>query len=173
MSTVLTKARAIKLLALDVDGVLSDGRLLFGNHGEELKAFHIQDGLGIKLLRQAGISVAIITGRSSELVTRRAAELNIDYVIQGREDKLQALETLRRQLQLDYQAIAYMGDDLPDLAAMRRAGLGLTVANGHRFVRQHADWQSQAGGGEGAVREACELILRAQDKLQSSWDTYL
>jgi 3-deoxy-D-manno-octulosonate 8-phosphate phosphatase (KDO 8-P phosphatase) len=170
---LISKARKIQLLVLDVDGVLSDGRLYFSNSGEEIKNFHIQDGLGIKLLARGGVETAIITGRSSAIVARRAEQLGIRHVMQGREDKLAALQELCATLTLDMGAIAYMGDDLPDLAAIRRAGLGLTVANANTVVRDHADWISQYNGGDGAVREACELILDAQGKLQTLLDEYL
>lgn len=166
-------ARKIRLLVLDVDGVLTDGRLYYGNSGEELKAFHIQDGLGIKLLQRQGIEVAIITGRTSALLERRTRELGIERVIQGREDKLTALEELRRQHPLPLEAIAYMGDDLPDLAAIRTVGLGMTVANGSTTVARHARWQSSRKGGEGAVREAAEFILDAQGKLDDAVEPYL
>jgi len=170
---LITKARKIQLLVLDVDGVLSDGRLYFSNSGEEIKNFHIQDGLGIKLLARGGVETAIITGRSSAIVARRAEQLGIRHIMQGREDKLAALQELCATLTLDMGAIAYMGDDLPDLAAIRRAGLGFTVANANTVVRNHADWISQYNGGDGAVREACELILDAQGKLQALLDEYL
>lgn len=170
---IIDRARRIRLLVLDVDGVLTNGQLYYGNSGEELKGFSILDGLGIKLLRNAGVDTAIITGRRSALVARRAAELGIDTVVQGREDKRSALEELCRDRRLDLAEVAYMGDDLPDLAAIRVAGLGLTVANAHPFVIRHADWCSARRGGDGAVREACELILAAQDQLRQSWEHYL
>jgi 3-deoxy-D-manno-octulosonate 8-phosphate phosphatase (KDO 8-P phosphatase) len=170
---VMSKARHIQLLVLDVDGVLSDGRLYFSNAGEEIKNFHIQDGLGIKLLARGGVEVAIITGRSSNIVALRAEQLGVRHVMQGREDKLAALQELCKLLALDLNRVAYMGDDLPDLAAIRRAGLSLTVANANPVVRNHADWVSQHNGGDGAVREACELILDAQHKLQPLIDEYL
>ena len=173
MQSVIEKAKPIKLLAMDVDGVLTDGSLYFGNSGEEIKAFSILDGLGIKLLRDAGIKPAIITGRSSELVKRRAAELKIRLIYQGREDKLVALEELRGDLGLSFEEIAYVGDDLPDLSAVRQAGLGITVANGHYYVARHADWQTKAAGGHGAVREICELILKAQGKLNDALEQFL
>lgn len=172
-NNVMNKARQVRLLVLDVDGVLSDGRLYFGNSGEEIKNFHIHDGLGIKLLSRGGVETAIITGRSSSIVARRAEHLGIRHVMQGREDKLTALQELCSLLTLDLSHIAYMGDDLPDLAAIRRVGLGLTVANANPVVRNHADWISQLNGGDGAVREACELILEAQGKLQALVDEYL
>jgi len=170
---LLERAARIRLLALDVDGVLTDGRLHYGNHDEELKSFHIFDGLGIKLLQRAGVEVALITGRSSELVARRAGELGIEEVVQGREDKLQALQELLARRELTLPQVAYMGDDLPDLSAIRAAGLGLTVASGHHFVRSHADWCSRLRGGEGAVREAIEWLLKARGQLQESLEHYL
>jgi len=156
------------MLVLDVDGVLSDGRLYYGNAGEELKAFNIKDGLGIKLLQRSGVAVAIITGRNSDIVHRRAAELGITDIIQGREDKLTALTELCERNNLAPADCAYMGDDLPDLAAISAAGLGMTVANGAAAVLEAADWCSQARGGDGAVREACEFILAAQGNLDAA-----
>jgi 3-deoxy-D-manno-octulosonate 8-phosphate phosphatase (KDO 8-P phosphatase) len=170
---LLHKASEVRLLALDVDGVLTDGRLWFGNSGEEMKAFDIQDGLGVKLLQRGGVSVALITGRQSELVARRARELGIEQVIQGREDKRIALAELCQQLGLQLAQAAYMGDDLPDLGAIRAAGLGLAPANAHDLVAAHADLQTRRCGGAGAVREACELILRAQGKLDTLLEAYL
>lgn len=155
-------ARQLRLLVLDVDGVLTDGRLTYGSSGEELKSFNIRDGLGIKLLQRCGISVAIITGRQSGSVSRRAEELGIQRVIQGREDKRQALEDLCRELDLTLDACAYMGDDLPDVAAIAAAGCGLTVADACSAAARAADWQSSRRGGEGAVREACEALLIAR-----------
>ena len=159
-------ALAIKLLALDVDGVLTDGRIFYGNAGEELKAFNIKDGLGIKLLQRAGVEVAIITGRTSEIVKRRAAELGIDTIVQGREDKLIALQELCNSKNISLSECAYMGDDLPDLAAIKAAGLGLTVADAATTVYDAADWCSSKNGGEGAVREACNVLLEARDQLR-------
>ena len=160
-----SRAASIRLLALDVDGVLTDGRIYYGNQGEELKAFNIKDGLGIKLLQDAGVKVAIITGRQSEIVARRARELGIEDVVQGREDKLTALRELCERQGLALEACAYMGDDLPDLGAINACGLGLTVADAARAVATAADWQSRLGGGAGAVREACEFILDARGAL--------
>ena len=128
---VTDAARQIKLLLLDVDGVLTDGRLYYGNNGEELKAFDIQDGLGIKLLQRAGVQVGIITGRVSALLQRRADELGMQPVVQGREDKLTALHELLQTLPVEMHEIAFIGDDLPDLAVINRVGLGITVANGN------------------------------------------
>lgn len=171
-SNVLKSAQKIKLLLLDVDGVLTNGRLYYGNSGEELKAFDIQDGLGIKLLQSAGIKVGIITGRSSDLVKRRANELSIDPLIQGREDKLTALNELLKDMNFDFEEIAYVGDDLPDLAVVRRVGLGITPANGNHILASQALWQTKKSGGNGAVREVAELILIAQGKLESVLASY-
>lgn len=160
-------ATQLKLLALDVDGVLTDGRIYYDSAGRELKAFNIRDGLGIKLLQRDGIDVAIITGRQSPMVTRRATELGISQVIQGREDKLSALESLCADNKVTLTECAYMGDDLPDLAAIRAAGLGLTVSDAAQSVRDAADWVASLPGGAGAVREACEMILALRDSLQA------
>lgn len=167
------RARAVRLLALDVDGVMTDGKLLFSALGDELKAFNILDGLGIKQLMAAGIEVAVITGRKSPLTAKRAGDLGIRFLIQGREDKAVALKALAQELQLEAASIAYMGDDLPDLPAIRYAGLGVTVPNGHWFVRQHADFCTRTRGGEGAVRELCDLILAAQGRLTDTLARYL
>lgn len=173
MQDILEKAKAIKLLVLDVDGVLSDGKLYFSNSGDEIKAFSTLDGQGIKMLQGSGVEVAIITGRSSELVQRRANNLGIEHIVQGREDKLTALDELIATVGVNYPEIAFLGDDLPDLAPIRKVKLGMTVANGHHFVAEHADWQTTARGGEGAVREACELIMRAQGSLRAALEAYL
>ena len=171
-SSAYKAAQKVKLVLLDVDGVLTDGRLYYGNAGEELKAFDIQDGLGIKLLQNAGIMVGIITGRSSVLVERRAKELGIDHLIQGREDKLTALNELLEKITFDFEEIAFVGDDLPDLAIIRRVGLGITPANGNHLIASQALWQTKKSGGNGAVREVAELILSAQGKLESMLALY-
>lgn len=157
-----TKAKDIRLLVLDVDGVLTDGKLYYGPDGTEIKVFNTLDGHGIKTLQRSGVDVAIITGRCSEQVSRRAEALGIRHVIQGREDKLTALQELLQQHPLPLEHIAMMGDDWPDLSVMVKVGLALTVPNAHIEVRQRAHWQSQCAGGSGAVREACDLILLAQ-----------
>ncbi|MDG0969021.1 MAG: HAD hydrolase family protein [Porticoccaceae bacterium] len=169
---VIKAAKKIKLLLLDVDGVLTDGKLYYGNSGEELKAFNIQDGLGIKLLQQGNIQVGIITGRVSGLLQRRADELGINPVIQGREDKLTALEELLQSTEFDLNEIAFVGDDLPDLAVINKVGLGLTVANASSTLALKADYQTKNYGGDGAVREIAELILAAQDKLNDILEQY-
>ena len=157
-----TRARRIRLLALDVDGVLTDGRIHYGTSGEELKSFSILDGLGIKLLLRAGIQVAVITARRSPMVDRRVVELGIAHCLQGCEDKLDALRALIAPLGISLEEVAYMGDDLPDLRAILAVGLGLTVANASSEVARRAPWQLTSRGGDGAVRETCEMLLRAR-----------
>ncbi|MEZ5502662.1 MAG: HAD-IIIA family hydrolase [Halioglobus sp.] len=162
MTPLETRAAAIRLLVLDVDGVLTDGQIYYGNNGEEFKSFSIKDGLGIKLLQDSGVKVAIITGRQSEIVTRRALELGIRDVVQGREDKRAALAEVCERHHLGLDECAYMGDDLPDLGAIVAAGLGMSVADASAPIREAADWLSRYNGGCGAVREACEFILSAR-----------
>lgn len=162
--SVIDAAQKIKLLLLDVDGVLTDGKLYYGNSGEEMKGFDIQDGLGIKLLQKGNIQVGIITGRMSSLLQRRADELGINPVIQGREDKLTVLNELLPSLDITLDEIAFIGDDLPDLAVIKNVGLGITVANASSTLATKADWQTACTGGNGAVREVAEMILTAQGK---------
>lgn len=164
----LNRARDIRLLALDVDGVLTDGQLHFSNNGEEMKSFSTLDGQGIKLLQDAGVAVALITARSSQLVANRAANLGIRHLVQGCHDKLQALQQLQATLGISMEQTAYVGDDLPDLACILRVGLGITVPNGHHSVQDRAFCITRAGGGHGAVREVCDWILLAQDQLDAA-----
>ncbi|TDG14766.1 HAD-IIIA family hydrolase [Seongchinamella unica] len=159
MTDLTRLAQNLRLLALDVDGVLTDGRIHYGNDGEELKSFSIKDGLGIKLLQRDNIEVVIITGRRSNIVARRASELGISEVIQGREDKLTALQEICQTRELRLEECAYMGDDLPDLAAVKAAGLGMAPADAVEQLRTAADWVSEQGGGAGAVRQAAEQLL--------------
>jgi 3-deoxy-D-manno-octulosonate 8-phosphate phosphatase (KDO 8-P phosphatase) len=170
---LLQRGQSIKLAVFDVDGVLTDGRLYFLADGSEMKTFSTLDGQGIKMLINAGIATAIITGRSSPMVERRASSLGIAHLYQGREDKLTVLDELLAQLGLGYDQVAYLGDDLPDLAPIRRVGLGMAVANASDFVKQHAQGVTRARGGEGAAREFCELILRAQGTLDAALAAYL
>jgi len=165
--------KEIKLLVLDVDGVMSDGTLYFSANGDELKGFSILDGLGIKMLQQGGVIVAIITGRTSPLTAHRAANLGIKHVVQGREDKKAALLELCKTLNIALNHCAYMGDDLPDLSAIITSRVGITVPNAHWFVKEHAQYGTEATGGQGAVREVCEIILKAQGKLQKMLEAFL
>lgn len=169
---ILDRARQVRLLALDVDGVLTDGSLYFSNSGEEMKAFNILDGQGIRLLQDSGVAVAIITARTSALVSRRAADLGIEHLIQGSENKLKALQGLLRQLQLEPGNAAYVGDDLPDLACIRQVALGIAVANAHAAIKAEAVFTTTRNGGNGAVREVCDLILQAQGNYAAAVDRF-
>lgn len=170
---VLHRAAQVRLLICDVDGVLTDGRLYFGADGQELKAFHIRDGLGIKMLERAGVAVAIITGRRSAAVERRMRELGIVHVYQGVDDKLAVFADLLARLHLEARQIAYVGDDLVDLPVMRRVGLAVAVRDADSFLRRHAHWQTPSPGGQGAARDVCELILEAQGLLDAERARYL
>ena len=170
--TLLARAANIRLLALDVDGVLTDGKLYFGATGEAMKSFSTLDGLGIKLLQSNHIEVVIITARQSSIVKQRAAELGVETVLQGREDKREALREQLASRELSAQQAAYVGDDLPDLAAILEAGLGIAPANANTAVRERADWVTTASGGGGAVREVAELLLAAQGRLDTIIESY-
>ncbi|MDF2182185.1 HAD hydrolase family protein [Neptuniibacter sp. CAU 1671] len=167
------KLQNIRLVVFDVDGILTNGQLLMLPDGQEVKQFNILDGLGIKLLMQAGIETAIITGRRSPQVEQRAKSLGINHLRQSREDKLTALTELWQETGHTAESTAYMGDDWPDLSAIRACTVGATVPNGHPLVQQHADWCSSRSGGTGAAREFCELILSAQGKLDALAEAYL
>ena len=169
---VLERAARIQLVVLDVDGVLTDGTIYIGAEGEAFKPFNIMDGLGIRLALDSGIRVAIITARRSEALARRAEELGITHLITGEKDKPTAFARLLKDLGLVAEQAAYVGDDLIDLGVIRRAGLAVAVANAHPLVHRHAHWATQRQGGHGAVREVCELILAAQDKLRLLFENY-
>jgi 3-deoxy-D-manno-octulosonate 8-phosphate phosphatase (KDO 8-P phosphatase) len=162
---VAGRARSIRLAIFDVDGVMTDGTLYIGEHGEAFKAFNILDGHGMKMLQGAGIATAIISGRSSEAVARRAAELGIEHVVQGSHDKVAAFEALIATLDLTADQCSFVGDDLPDLPVMRLCGLAVAVANAAEPVKSAAHYVTRAAGGRGAVREFCELVLDAQGQL--------
>ncbi|WP_299180917.1 HAD family hydrolase [uncultured Neptuniibacter sp.] len=168
-----SRLQKITLAVFDVDGILTSGQLLFLPNGQEVKQFNTLDGLGLKLLMQGGIETAIITGRSSPQVIQRSRSLGINHLQQGREDKLVALEELWSRTGHSAETTAYIGDDLPDLSAIRHCAFGATVPNGHDFVKSHADWCTERKGGEGAAREFCEYILSAQGKLAILHDDYL
>ncbi|MGH8191016.1 MAG: KdsC family phosphatase [Rhodanobacteraceae bacterium] len=159
---VLVRAAKVRLVAFDVDGTLTDGRLWLGEDGREVKAFHVHDGFGIKRLREAGIEVAIISARISRAVELRADELGVDHIYQGKLDKLGCLEEILAASNLTADQAAYVGDDVSDLPAMRACGFAVAVANARPEVAREAHWQTRATGGRGAAREACDLILAAQ-----------
>ena len=159
MDAVLERASRIRLLVLDVDGVLTDGRLYLSAAGEELKVFHVRDGSGLVAAQRAGIAVAIISGRDSAAVTRRAAELGIRHVRQGVSDKGAELDRLLAELGVAAEHAACVGDDTPDLPMLRRAGLAVAVADAHPALREAAHWTTPSNGGLGAVRDVCDLLL--------------
>jgi 3-deoxy-D-manno-octulosonate 8-phosphate phosphatase (KDO 8-P phosphatase) len=154
--------RAVRLLVLDVDGVLTDGRLFYGPKGELLKAFHVRDGYGVKQIQAAGVTVAIISGRRSTAVARRARELGIRHVAQGVEDKLAALRKLTRARKLDYAHCACVGDDTPDVPMIDVCGVGIAVADAHPDALAAANLVTRTRGGHGAVREVCDWLLAAR-----------
>ena len=164
MQDLIKKASQVKLLVMDVDGILSNGQIIYDANGIETKAFSVQDGVGVKSLARYGILTAIITGRSSEMVNKRAAEMGVNYVIQGRDDKLIALTellaSLDKTLNIGVADCAYMGDDLPDIKAMQTVGFAATVPNAHAEVINRSDMVTKRAGGYGAVREVCDLILK-------------
>ena len=159
---LLEQARRVRLLALDVDGVLTDGRLYFDDAGREMKAFHVRDGLGMKSVQRHGVRLAIITGRTSTVVAHRARELGVDFVYQGRDDKRRAFAELLSAAGVDAAGVCYAGDDWLDLPVLAQAGLAVTVADAEPAVRSRVHWVTTRPGGHGAVREICDLILHAQ-----------
>lgn len=163
-SALQERAGKILMLVLDVDGVLTDGKLYFDNAGNEMKAFNSRDGLGMKALQRCGIEVAVITGRKSAIVSQRMAQLDIRHVYQGCEDKLEAFTQLLETTGLNAEQVCYVGDDWVDLPVLLRAGLAISVADADEHVKEHVHWVTQRNGGEGAVREICNLILSAQGK---------
>ena len=166
------KLAAIKLLLLDVDGVLTDGRITYDNRGNELKSFDVKDGHGLKLLQRAGIAIGIITGRQSELVVRRAAELGIEILYQGALRKLDPYLEILEQLGLDDRQVAYVGDDLIDLPVLRRVGFSATVSDAHPELAPLVDYVAGRPGGRGAVREICDLLLKGGGHWQRVTDRY-
>lgn len=164
-TALLARARAVRLVVFDVDGVLTDGRLYLGADGSEMKVFHARDGQGLVMLLQSGLEAAVISGRSSPVVVERMQALGIHCVHQGCERKLPVLEQLLHERGLSLEQVAYLGDDLPDLSPMLRVGLAGAVLDAHPLVRRHAHWTSSAPGGLGAAREFCDFILQAQERL--------
>lgn len=173
MNELLEKAKKIQCMICDIDGVLTDGLIYIDNHANEQKAFNIQDGLGLKLLMAAGIEVAVITGSQNAVIDHRMKQLDIRHYFKGQINKQAAFLQLKKELTLENEAFAYVGDDLPDLPIMRQVGLSVAVSNAVRQVKEHADWSTELHGGRGAVREACDLILTAQGKLDQALETFL
>ena len=169
----LNRAKLIRLIAFDVDGVMTDGGLFLSDSGEEFKRFNSLDGHGIKMLSASGVEVAIITGRTSHCVAMRAKNLGITHVYQGVENKLDAMTDLLKKMNLSQDSAAYMGDDVVDLCVMRHVGLAISVPEAPQLVREHSHYVTRRGGGHGAVREACELIKSAQGTLDAQLAPYL
>ncbi|MCG6896200.1 MAG: 3-deoxy-manno-octulosonate-8-phosphatase KdsC [Thiocapsa sp.] len=165
MQDILDRAARIRLVIFDVDGVLTDGSLYLGDDGQEYKAFNSRDGHGMVMLQESGVRIAVITGRTSQVVRIRMESLGIAHTFQGCRDKLPAYEVLKRNLALEDAAIAYVGDDVVDLPVMRRVGLAIAVADAHHLVQGHAHLCTRLPGGRGAAREVCELIMEAQGTL--------
>ncbi|MCK4493732.1 MAG: 3-deoxy-manno-octulosonate-8-phosphatase KdsC [Methylococcales bacterium] len=170
---ILAKIKKLKLLILDVDGVLTDGRLFFDAHGSEYKAFHARDGHGLKLLQQTGVEVAIISGRKSQSVTLRMKNLGIQHVYQGHENKIAAFEEILSKMKLTSAQVAHVGDDLLDLPLMKQASLGIAVADANFAVKEYADCMTDEKGGCGAVREVCDFIMRTQGSFDTILHSYL
>ena len=164
---VLTRAKAIKLVIFDVDGVMTDGGLTIGDDGQEYKTFNTQDGLGMKLLKASGVQMAIITGRTSNVVKQRSESTGVAHFYQGVDDKLVAFESLIAKLDIPPEQAAFMGDDVVDMPPMLRCGLAVSVPAAPQSVKQRSHYVTQKAGGHGAVRELCELIMQAQGTLEA------
>jgi 3-deoxy-D-manno-octulosonate 8-phosphate phosphatase (KDO 8-P phosphatase) len=173
MQDILLKAAQIRLVIFDVDGVLTDGKLYLGNDGNEFKAFHSRDGHGMKMLLDEGVEIAVISGRRSTAVEQRMADLGIPHVYLGSQDKLAVFEALLKARKLIAEQVAYVGDDIIDLAVMRRVGLAIAVQDADPFVKRHTHWQTPSSGGCGAARDVCELILEARGGLDKARAKYL
>lgn len=173
MKDIIEKAKKIKVVIFDVDGVLTDGSLFIGDDGQEYKAFNSQDGHGIKMLQKSGVAIAIITGRTSEVVKHRIRDLGIKYLYQGQSDKNTAFMALLATLGLTPDECAYVGDDVVDLPVMTQVGLAIAVLDSHPMVIKHAHWITTRGGGKGAGRDVCEMIMQAQGNLETELESYL
>jgi 3-deoxy-D-manno-octulosonate 8-phosphate phosphatase (KDO 8-P phosphatase) len=163
-SVLLSKLKKIKILLMDVDGVLTDGGIILGNNGQEFKIYDVQDGLGITLARLGGLKVGFLTGRTSEVVDRRAKELHVDICYQGASDKLEGLLDILERYDLPAQVVCYIGDDVLDMGVLRHVGVAVVVTNGRPEVKRIADYVTKSSGGKGAIRETVEMILKAQKK---------
>jgi len=173
MKDILERAAQIKLAIFDVDGVLTDGSLFLGDDGLEYKAFNSRDGHGLKMLQQSGVTVAIITGRTSKVVEYRMQSLGIEHVYQGQLDKRIAFAELLEKLNLTPDEVAYVGDDVVDLPVMSKVGLAIAVQDAHSMVLKHAHWQTPSCGGRGAGRDVCEMLMEARGVLQDKLASYL
>jgi len=173
MKDILERAAQVKLVIFDVDGVLTDGSLFLGDDGLEYKAFNSRDGHGMKMLQKSGVTIAIITGRTSKVVEYRMQSLGIEHVYQGQLDKRIAFAELIEKLNLKTDEVAYVGDDVVDLPVMNKVGLAIAVQDAHPMVLKHAHWQTPSCGGRGAGRDVCEMLMEAHGVLQEELDSYL
>ena len=173
MTSIFDKILPLKALIMDVDGVLTDGRVIIDSNGVESKQFDVRDGHGLKMLQRTGFTLAFLTGRRSPVVSHRAAELGIDIVFQRCYDKLAAYQQIKQRLKLADSEIAYIGDDVIDIPVLRRVGFAATVADADLELKAHVDWQSANPGGRGAVRELCHLIMQTQDTWDKAMARYL
>ncbi len=169
---IVKRARGVRLLVLDVDGVLTDGKIVYTEEGEQVQGFHVRDGLGIKLLALHGIETAVISARKSRAVEKRCVELGIMQVFQGAGDKLSCLKAILSDLGLDYEHVCAMGDDWVDLPLLKKCGLAVTVRDGASLMQEHCHYVTRVPGGRGAVREVCELILDAKGLLDACMNLY-
>lgn len=173
MEHLLDKIRKIKCLICDVDGVLTNGLNYIDNHGNELKSFNVQDGVGLKLLIAAKIEVAVITGSFNDLVDHRMKQLGIRHYFKGQINKKQAYNTLKSELNFQDEEFAYIGDDIVDLPIMQQVGFSIAVANAVKQIKHCADWTTELAGGHGGLREACDFILSTQNKTEEAIDGYI
>ena len=170
---IIDKAKKIELVIFDIDGVMTDGGLFFDNQGGEYKAFNSLDGHGLRMLQECGVRVAVITGRKSELVEHRMRDLGVSLLYQGYRDKKPAFKALLKEVGLRKDQITYVGDDVVDLPVMSRVGLAIAVNDAHPLVKQHAHWTTPSGGGRGAARDVCEMLMQAQGTLETRLNSYL
>ena len=173
MSDIVERAKKVKVVIFDVDGVLTDGSLFIGDDGQEYKAFNSRDGHGLKMLQNSGVTVAIITGRTSEVVKFRMRDLGVKTIYQGQHDKTVAFKDMLEKLNVTAEECAYVGDDVVDLPVMGQVGFAIAVADAHPMVIEHSHWQTPHNGGRSAGRDVCEFIMDAQGNLAAELDTYL
>lgn len=173
MQNVLERAKHIKLVIFDVDGVLTDGSLFYGDDGQEYKAFNSRDGHGMKMLQQSGVQIGIITGRTSDVVNHRMRNLDVNHIYQGQLEKLPAFEELIKKLGLQTEQVAYVGDDVVDLPIMLRVGLAISVPSAHELAKKHAHWITTQAAGAGAARDVCEMIMKAQGSYDAVMEKYI
>lgn len=171
-ASILKKAAAIQLLIMDVDGVLTNGTITYNDAGQQAKAFFVPDGLGMKMLLRSGVQIAVISGKQSRATQSRLEELGVKHIYLGYENKTAIFAELTATLQITNAAIAYVGDDIPDIAIMRQVGLSIAVKNAHPKVKAAANLTTKSNGGNGAIREVCELLLRVQNNLRSQENFY-